>query len=77
MKYKEGLVVIKITGGNKMTIDTTYITDGNYYICFWFDDEKLYKETFKESEIVSLSEYEKILKMEERNIKVRYLINGL
>jgi uncharacterized protein YodC (DUF2158 family) len=76
MKYKEGSVVMKMSGGNKMTVDAIYISDDIYYKCFWFDDKKLHNQIFKESQIVSLNEYRNILKIEERNSKIKDIING-
>lgn len=77
MKYKIGNLVIKITGGNKMTINNIVKNGGIiYYECFWFDDKKLYKKVFIESEIVLLSDYIYILKGEERSDKINSILNG-
>jgi len=46
----------------------------NGYKCFWFVDS-LNEEVFKEDEIVSLQEYKRILKTEEREDKINKILN--
>ena len=55
MKYKSGDIVIKTTGGNKMTIFDK-IEDG-IYKCIWFVESRMNESTFREEEIVTLQEY--------------------
>jgi uncharacterized protein YodC (DUF2158 family) len=74
MKYTQGTIVIKVSGGNKMTIDT--IVDDAHYKCFWFDDKKLNQKIFREDEIVDMMEYRKILLREERHYKIKTIFDG-
>jgi uncharacterized protein YodC (DUF2158 family) len=72
MKYKSGDVVIKTTGGNKMTVFDR-IEDG-VYKCLWFVESSLNESEFKEEEIVTLNEYKRFLKTEEREDKINQLL---
>ena len=72
MKYKTGDVVIKTTGGNKMTIFDK-IEDG-LYKCLWFVESSMNESVFKEEEIVTLNEYKRFLKREEREDKIKQLL---
>ncbi len=72
MKFKPGDVVIKTTGGNKMTISDK-ISDG-IYKCLWFVDSSLNESVFKEEEIVSIPEWKRLLKTEEREDKINQLL---
>jgi len=72
MKYKSGDVVIKTTGGNKMTVFDK-IEDG-VYKCLWFVESSLNESEFKEEEIVTLNEYKRFLKTEEREDKINQLL---
>lgn len=72
MKYKTGDVVIKTTGGNKMTIFDK-IEDG-LYKCLWFVESSMNESVFKEEEIVTLNEYKRFLKREEREDKINQLL---
>lgn len=74
MKYKSGDVVIKTTGGNKMTVFDK-IEDG-VYKCLWFVESSLNESIFKEEEIVTLNEYKTIIKTEERDDKINQLLNS-
>ena len=74
MKFKTGEIVIKTTGGNKMTI---FDSIGDVYKCIWFVESKLNESEFKEEEIVSLQEYKRILKTEEREDKLNQLFNSI
>lgn len=71
MKFNCGDVVIKTTGGNKMTISEK-IEDG--YKCLWFVEKSLNEKVFKEEEIVTLNEYKRLLKTEEREDKINQLL---
>ena len=73
MKYKTGDIVIKTTGGNKMTISDK-IADG-VYKCLWFVESSLNESIFKEEEIVTLNEYKRYLRVEERDDKLNQLLN--
>jgi uncharacterized protein YodC (DUF2158 family) len=72
MKYKSGDVVIKTTGGNKMTVFDK-IEDG-VYKCLWFVESKMNESEFKEEEIVTINEYKRFLKTEEREDKINQLL---
>jgi uncharacterized protein YodC (DUF2158 family) len=71
MKYKSGDIVIKTSGGNKMTI---FDKVNDSYKCLWFVESKMYKSVFKEEEIVTLNEYKRFLKTEEREDKINQLL---
>jgi uncharacterized protein YodC (DUF2158 family) len=72
MKFKPGDIVIKTTGGNKMTIFDK-ISDG-VYKCLWFVESSMNESIFKEEEIVTLREYERFLRTEERDDKINRLL---
>ena len=72
MKFKSGDIVIKTTGGNKMTI-FDQIEDG--YKCLWFVESSLNEKVFKEDEIVTLNEYKRFLKTEEREDKINQILS--
>ncbi len=72
MKYKSGDVVIKTTGGNKMTI---FDKINDSYKCLWFVESTMNESLFKEEEIVSLEEYKRYLKIEERDDKLNQLLS--
>ena len=72
MKYKSGDVVIKTTGGNKMTIFDK-ISEG-VYKCIWFVENSMKESIFNENEIVTLIEWKSILKTEEREDKINQLL---
>ena len=72
MKYKSGDVVIKTTGGNKMTI---FDNANDSYKCLWFVESKMNESVFKEEEIVSLEEYKRYLRIEERDDKLSKLLS--
>jgi uncharacterized protein YodC (DUF2158 family) len=74
MKYKPGDVVIKTTGGNKMTV-LDKVNDS--YKCLWFVESSLNESVFKEEEIVTLNEYKRFLKTEEREDKINQLLRDL
>ena len=74
MKFKPGDVVIKTTGGNKMTIFDC--VNQGIYKCIWFVENELYEKTFKEEDIVTLNEYKRFLKIEEREDKINKLFKG-
>lgn len=73
MKYKTGDIVIKTTGGNKMTIFDK-ISDG-VYKCLWFVESSCNESIFKEDEIVTLIEWKRLLKTEEREDKINQLLD--
>jgi len=72
MKFKTGDVVIKKTGGNKMTVFDK-ISDG-VYKCIWFVENSCNESIFSEDEIVTLLEWKSILKKEEREDKINQLL---
>ncbi len=71
MKFKTGDIVIKTSGGNKMTIYDN-LSDG-LYKCLWFVDSKVKESIFKEEELVTINEWKKLLKTEEREDKINQL----
>ena len=73
MKYKPGDVVMKKTGGNKMTIVNN--TDNYHYKCYWFIESKFYENIFKEEDIVTLDEYKRLLIIEEREDKLNKILS--
>ena len=75
MKFKSGDIVIKKTGGNKMTICQTYLNESiTHYKCYWFIENKLFEELFQEDKLVTLDEYKSILKVEERDDKINQIL---
>jgi uncharacterized protein YodC (DUF2158 family) len=72
MKFKTGDLVIKTTGGNKMTISDR-LSNG-LYKCLWFVDTKLNESIFKEDDLVTLQEWKLLLKKEEREDKINQLL---
>lgn len=71
MRFKPGDVVIKPTGGNKMTV---YKSLNEGYECVWVVD-KMHQDTFKEDDIVSIEEYKsRYLKIEEREDKINRIL---
>ena len=84
-KFKIGDVVIKKTGGNRMTIQEGIhmppqgvafagIPIFDCYRCYWFVDSELNEEVFPEDEIVTLDEYKNYLKIEEREDKLNTIL---
>ncbi len=71
MKLKSGQVVIKTTGGNKMTI---WDVVENGYNCIWFD-ESYHQSFFEKDEIVSIDDYKRFLISEERQDKINKILN--
>ena len=69
MKFKPGDIVIKSTGGNKMTVYSV----NEKYECIWVTD-KVNQDTFDENELLPLDEYKKSLKVEERDDKIGKLL---
>lgn len=72
MKYKPGDIVIKTTGGNKMTVFDR-VSDG-LYKCLWFVESGPNESIFKEEEIVTIPEWKKLLKTEEREDKLNKIL---
>jgi len=68
MRYKPGDIVIKTSGGNKMTVQSK---ENNLYKCFWFVDSKLYEEEFDENDITTINDY---IKVEEREDKINNIL---
>lgn len=61
-KFQLGDIVIKCTGGDKMTI---FRLVNEKYECIWASD-RMYQGIFSESELLPLSEYKKIEEREDR-----------
>jgi uncharacterized protein YodC (DUF2158 family) len=72
MKFKPGDIVIKTTGGNKMTVFDK-ISDG-VYKCLWFVESSCKESIFKEEEILTIPEWKRLLKTEEREDKINQLL---
>ena len=72
MKFKPGDIVIKTTGGNKMTVFDK-ISDG-VYKCLWFVESSCNESIFKEEEIVTIPEWKRLIKTEEREDKINQLL---
>ena len=72
MKFKPGDIVIKTTGGNKMTISDK-VSDG-VYKCLWFVESSYKESVFKEEEIVTIPEWKRLIKTEEREDKINQLL---
>lgn len=72
MRFKCGDLVIKNTGGNKMTISDR-VDEG--YRCIWFVENSLNEKVFKEEDIVTIQEYKRLLKTEEREDKINQLLS--
>lgn len=72
MKFKPGDIVIKTTGGNKMTIFDK-VSDG-VYKCLWFVESSCKESVFNEDEIVTIPEWKRLLKTEEREDKINQLL---
>lgn len=66
-RFKIGDIVIKKTGGDKMSI--IEIDDSNYK-CIWCDDKLVREQVFSEEDITSLNDYKNFLKIEEREDKI-------
>lgn len=72
MRFKPGDIVMKITGGNKMTIYDKVSVD--HYKCIWFVESKLNESIFKEEELLTIPEWKRVLKTEEREDKINQLL---
>lgn len=72
MKYNVGDVVIKTTGGNKMTVYEKL--PGGVYKCLWFVESSQCEDLFNEDEIVNLNEWKRLLKTEEREDKINQIL---
>ncbi len=72
MKFKPGDIVIKTTGGNKMTVFDK-ISDG-VYKCLWFVESSCKESIFKEEEILTIPEWKRLLKTEKREDKINQLL---
>jgi len=75
-KFQTGDIVIKVTGGNKMTIFNIFPDDnhGYCYECVWFIDSFFNKGTFHQDDLVTLEDYKRILKTEERDDKINQIL---
>ena len=71
MRYKTGEIVIKTTGGNKMTI---FDRIDDIYKCLWCVDSNMNESDFREDEIVTIQEYKRLLKTEEREDKINQIL---
>jgi uncharacterized protein YodC (DUF2158 family) len=77
MRFKSGDIVIKKTGGNKMTISQIYLNESiAHYKCYWFVENSLFEELFQEDQLVTLDEYKSILKVEERDDKINQILKS-
>lgn len=69
MRYKPGDMVIKNTGGNKMSVFGR-ISEG-VYKCIWCVGSKVNESIFKEDEIMLIDEYRLV---EERQYKINQIL---
>lgn len=69
MRYKPGDMVIKNTGGNKMSVFGR-ISEG-VYKCIWCVGSKVNESVFKEDEIMLIDEYRLV---EERQYKINQIL---
>lgn len=67
MRFKPGDLVIKHTGGNKMTVLSS---TNEKHECIWASD-RMYQGTFSEDELLTIDEYKTI---EERDHKINTLL---
>jgi uncharacterized protein YodC (DUF2158 family) len=70
MKFKPGDIVIKSTGGNKMTV---FNSVNEKHECIWVTD-KVNQDTFSDDELLTMDEYKKSLKSDERDDKINKLL---
>jgi uncharacterized protein YodC (DUF2158 family) len=70
-KFKCGDVVIKQTGGNKMTI---YRFIDGLYECVWFVESSLNNKLFSEDDIIPIDDYKRFLLKEERADKINQIL---
>ncbi len=73
-KFKIGDIVIKKTGGDKMSIIEQM--DDSSYKCIWCDDKLVREYVFNEEDIASLDDYKNILKIEEREDKINEIFKN-
>ena len=69
MRYKPGDMVIKTTGGNKMSVFE--IMSEGVYKCIWFVGSKVNESIFKEEEIIPIEDYRLV---EERQYKINQIL---
>lgn len=69
MRFKPGDIVIKSTGGNKMTV---FNSVNEKHECIWVTD-KVNQDTFSDDELLTMEEYKKSLKSDERDDKINQL----
>jgi len=70
MRFKPGDKVIKYTGGNRMTV---FNSINEKHECIWVTD-KVNQDTFSEDELLTIDEYRKTLKLEERDDKINKIL---
>lgn len=71
MKYKSGDIVIKKSGGNKMTVERF---DDNLYKCVWFVGTKFNFGFFEEKDLLSVVEYKRYLTIEKRDDTINRIL---
>ena len=72
MKYKTGDIVIKTTGGNRMTV--VECEAGDIYKCLWFVENSYHESKFQEHEILTITDWKRSLKNEEREDKINQML---
>lgn len=65
--------MIKTTGGNKMTIFD--VISESKYKCMWFVGSLVNESIFNEDDIVTLDDYKRYLRIEERDDKINKLLS--
>jgi len=72
MNFNCGDIVIKTTGGNKMTIASKVGPD--MFKCLWFVENSLCEGVFHQKDLVTIPEWKRLLKTEEREDKINQLL---
>lgn len=73
-RFKIGDIVIKKTGGDKMSIINQL--DNSNYKCIWCDDKLVREQIFNEEDITFLNDYKNFLKIEEREDKINKIFKN-
>jgi uncharacterized protein YodC (DUF2158 family) len=71
MNFRPGDTVIRCTGGNKMVIVGC---NSGQAVCVWVSD-CYHEQSFKEEELLPISEYKKILTVEKRHELISKLLS--
>lgn len=72
MNFKLGDIVIKNTGGNKMSIQSI---DGSVVKCGWFVGNEYFSSDFNISDILPIFDYKKLLQIEKREDVINNILS--